>query len=799
VTHGPLAPLIATPQWIVVLLVPLANGKTDKLPMDPRTWRVTAKDSGGAHNPAMWMGHATASAAVARLGAGHCLGFVITAADPFWCLDIDNALQPGNTWSPLALALRNALPGTVIEVSQSGRGLHIWGQGAVPSHASKNIPLGLELYTELRFIALGSHQTGDMTQPCAAIAQVAATYFPPRETAGVDLPDDGPRADWRGPTDDDDLLRRALQSRSAAAAFGTGASFADLWEGNDSALARAYPPDSSSSEPFDRSSADAALFQHLAFWTGCDQARMLRIAQRSALKRDKWEREDYVARTVTRACTLQHDVLQDRPDPTPPMLAPAAAPSPVAPPAPPADAAPTHPTAPTAAMTARDGSRLLGAQQQQSLFAGCVYVADYHQVLCPGGVARDPARFKTIYGGYSFVMDNQNTRVVRDAFEAFTQSQIVACPVVDGTAFKPSLPYGTVIESEGRKRVNTYWPANVARKQGDATPFLRHLEKLLPDAGDRRILLYYLAGCVQFVGHKFQWFPLLVGVEGNGKSFLSECAANAVGQRYTHWPAADKLGKDFNAWLFGRVLFCIEDLKIGDSAEVWEKLKPMITGRNLEIEGKGIDQRTDEICGNFIANSNHRDAIRATIGDRRVCHLWTAQMTVADLARDGMNDAYHAALYDWGRAGGFAIVSEFLHTMVIPPEFGLNWLLGRAPKSSSTHMAIEASRGRIEQEILEQVEQDAVGFRGGWISSIYLDRFLTGAGRGSLIPLNRRRDLLQSIGYDWHPALAGGRVDSLVLPDAGKPRLYLKAGHAAATLSRAEAAREYTRAQGVGS
>ena len=797
-TAHPLAPLLAYPQWIVVRLVPLPNGKTDKLPVDHRTGHVTPAGSGGAHNPAIWQGYVQAMLSAQSCGANHTVGFVITAPDPFWCLDIDNALQADNTWSPLALSLCQALPGTVVEVSQSGRGLHVWGQGVVPPHASKRVDLGIELYTELRFIAIGTGHVGDMSQPCPTIAQFAAHYFPPAASSGVDLPGTGPRADWLGPPDTEagnaDLLRRAMMSRSATVAFGgTGATFADLWHADAAVLARAYRPDSSSSEPYDRSSADAALFQHLAFWTGCDQGRMLRIAQGSALKREKWEREDYIARTIAKAAGQQRDVLQDKPGPASPVDA---APSP--PSLKPEDA-PTAPLALTATMTPRAGAAFLLAEQQAVLFSGCIYVADHHRVLVPGGRLYKPDQFKTVFGGHTFSMDAGNERTTRDAFEAFTQSQVLAAPWVDGVAFKPALPFGTIIESEGRRRANTYWPAKVRRVKGDPTPFLNHIARLFPNPRDQSIMLYYMAGCVQFVGNKFQWFPLLVGVEGNGKSFLSRCLAHAVGHRYTHWPTADKLGGQFNAWMFGKVLFCIEDLKIGNSTEGWERFKPFVTGDNLEIEAKGVDQRTDEVCGNLVANSNHRDAIIATLGDRRVAHLWCAQQAWGDLARDGITEAYTNWLYDeWAkRQDGYAIVAEFLHSMVIPPEFGLPWLMGRAPRTSSTDAALEVGRGRLEQEVLEQIDQGTIGFREGWVSSTYLDRFLAGTLRqgGTLAP-NKRRELMRNLGYEWHAALKDGRVNNEVLPDQAKPRLYLRLDHPARALTLpADVARAYSEAQ----
>ena len=753
--------LASIPQWLVVLLVPRADGKTDKIPVNPASGQPC-----DAHDRANWTTYEHAAGTAAAWGPQFLAGFVLTAADDLFCLDIDGALQADGTWSPLAQALVQRLPGCMVEVSQSGRGLHVWGRyPSPPAHRCKRVDLGIELYTERRFIAIGTHQTGDMLPVCDALPALIAEVFPPIEAVHADLPDDGPSEDWRGPTDDDELLRRALQSRSARSAFGAGPCFADLWEANDDVLARAYPGTGDS--PFDRSSADMALAQHLAFWTGRDQARIAALMRRSALARDKWEREDYLPRTIATACRQQREVLQDKPAPTSPLVGAALSA--------PADAAPVAVVAQTALMTTRAEQPFLTAEAQAQLFAGCIYVIDQHRVLCPGGRLMKPEQFRVVYGGYTFAMDGRNERTSRNAFEAFTESQVLRAPVADGTCFRPDLPYGTIIETEGRRRANVYWPANVRRVAGDPSPFLNHLAKIIPNERDRTMLLYYLAGCVQFAGEKFQWFPLIVGVEGNGKSALSRCVAYACGQRYSHWPSADKLGKEFNAWLFGKTFYAIEDLKIGDSDAVWEKLKPMITGENLEIEGKGVDQRTEEVCGNFLANSNHKNAVRATLNDRRVMHVWCAQMTKAELLRDGLDDAYMARLYDWLRyEDGYAIVAEYLHTLPIPEQYGRRWLKGRAPTTAHTADAIAAGLGPVEQEIQDAIERDEMGFRGGWISSGFLDGLLKRLQKDRAISLNRRREVLQALGYDWHPALTQGRVNNAVVPDGAKVKLFVR-------------------------
>ena len=315
---GPLAPLGNHRQFIPVKLVLMSDGRTEKYPIDYRTGAVTIKGSGGAHDPAIWLDYATAAVIAEGLGLAHGqrygVGFVLTAGDPFACVDIDHALQPDASWPQWVLDLCAALPGSVCELSQSGRGLHLWlRSSAMPEHAKRSsVQPGLECYSSKRFVLLGSGAVGRMADDCAGIRDVIARYFPPTAaTSGIALPDDGPRVDWCGPPEDDELIRRMLSARhSAAGAFGGRATPTQLWTADAGALAHFFPH---ASEPFNASDADAALFQHLAYWCGCDAARMERIARRSALVRDKWDRDDYMEVTIAKACKQQGKVLRDPP------------------------------------------------------------------------------------------------------------------------------------------------------------------------------------------------------------------------------------------------------------------------------------------------------------------------------------------------------------------------------------------------------------------------------------------------------------------------------------------------------
>lgn len=309
-----LAPLTNLQRWVTYETYPDEDrpGKTIKRPTDVRTglWcKVTDQTK-----------HYSYAEAVAT---GRPVGFVFVEGDGFWFLDIDGALidtSCGQQWSPLAVALCERFPLAAVEVSQSGKGLHIIGRGLAPPHACKDVPNGLEFYTDGRFVALtGTQLRGDAgADYSAALPALVAEYFPHNPHGEISGWRDQPVDDFGGPTDDAELLRAALASgkRSAAVAFGSNAViFADLWEANADVLAQRWPGNTNG---YDASQADAALAGHLAFWTGKNHERIRDLMWQSALARQKWEdRPDWLEMTIMRAASVVQNVAKGRLAPTP--------------------------------------------------------------------------------------------------------------------------------------------------------------------------------------------------------------------------------------------------------------------------------------------------------------------------------------------------------------------------------------------------------------------------------------------------------------------------------------------------
>jgi len=229
---------------------------------------------------------------------------------------------------------------------------------------------------------------------------------------------------------------------------------------------------------------------------------------------------------------------------------------------------------------------------------------------------------------------------------------------------------------------------------------------------------------------------------------------------------------------------------------VWETLKPMITERVMEIEGKGMPSVAREMCGNFILNSNHKDGIRKTGNDRRIAPLFAAQQIKADLQRDGLTAEYFTMLWDWAEAGGWAHVLHFLSTDPIDPRYNPAEGATIAPITSSTTEAITAGLGSAEQEVLDAIEEGRDGFMGGWVSSVALDQLLARIGKANAIPKNKRTDMLATMGYVPHPGLVNGRALHAI--NGQKPRLYIREGHPLASLTDAKGIKEaYELAQRV--
>ena len=101
------------------------------------------------HDSSEWATHKDAKAS----DRGDGIGFVLNG-DGIVCIDLDHCMANGKP-NQKAQALIESLPRTFIEVSPSGRGLHIWGYGSIDTGKKfERDGLSVEVYGNQRFLTV---------------------------------------------------------------------------------------------------------------------------------------------------------------------------------------------------------------------------------------------------------------------------------------------------------------------------------------------------------------------------------------------------------------------------------------------------------------------------------------------------------------------------------------------------------------------------------------------------------------------------------------------------------------------
>ena len=673
---------------------------------------------------------------------------VLSDDDPYFLLDLDACRDPQTgAPSPGVAEIFAMFPGCAAEVSINGTGYHIMGQvnpAALGERRNKFNFAGIdcEFYHTGRFVALGQGLEGnidlDWTNSLAGLV-------PTREAVTqIELVDQADPS-YTGPDDDDELIAMMISSRgSAAAMFGDKASVKELWEADVAKLSHVFP--SSTNDDFDRSSADASLMSHLAFWTGKNSERMDRLFQRSALMRDKYrKRADYRVATISSAVSGCRNVYS-KPAPA------------VAQPQDVFNAAPMG-----------SATGIMAVDEQTKYFAGCAYITAEHKILLPNGETVKPPQFKALFGGYQFIISPEG-KLSTNSFEAFTENRVARFPKAWRTRFLPQRPFG---EFDAEQNINCYLSPVIDTTPGDVSLALDLLTKLLPVERDRAIFLAWCASLVQNPGKKFLWSPVLQGAQGNGKSIWGDILSYCMGDRYTWTPKPDKLEGQFNAFIHNRTFINVEEMNIFEKHALMDTLKDYITGRKQEVEQKGVDSFMDrDYCANWFFCTNHKDAVIKAIDDRRFAIFYSAQQSRADMVRDGMlTGDYFPRFWHWLRdGGGYAAMRHFLMNYNVPPELDPAGACFLAPETSSTHEAVLTSYGVAEQYILDAVEGEEQGFRGGWISSYKAGQLLIDVG----LKRSPRKlgTILEGLGYENR-----GRLTTAVMQeDMKKPTIWSKPG-----------------------
>ena len=313
---------------------------------------------------------------------------------------------------------------------------------------------------------------------------------------------------------------------------------------------------------------------------------------------------------------------------------------------------------------------------------------------------------------------------------------------------------------DGLEIINTYRPEllpTVPEKlttadQKAINTVLTHLELLVPDKTDRGLLIDFMAYCVQKPGQKIRWAPLLIGMQGDGKTALLILLGQVLGSRNVKMLSNKSLESDFTGWAGGHSLIGIEEVKLHNHNrfDIFNTLKPIISNDIIDVHAKGKDPITLPNFSNLFMLTNHPDAMPVTDSDRRIFFLRSPHRNKEDLyaaikARTGLEgSAFHDELFDVAIKGHPGALRKWLlDHKDFSPLFKPN---GRAPENATRTDAIELSRSDEEIAIAGLVESQGLGIYPELVAGVCLTRALL-AEYDLKVSTNRLSAAMESLGF----------------------------------------------------
>ena len=265
------------------------DGRNTKIPYNPETIQRAKSD-----DPSTFKTFACAEDAFI---GGYVDGMGIRVSNGYSAIDIDHCINDGFL-SDAAMDICTSMR-SYSEKSPSGEGIRVIFKSSdfvfdKEKYYIKNPNNGIEIYMDgvtNRFVTItGNTVYGyPVIENDEVLQQILDKYMlRPAKQQKSDI-----KTPVENDLSEDQILAKAMKNYN----------FSSLFNGNMSAYNN------------DHSSADLALCNMLAFWTGKDFKKMDLLFQKSQLYREKWDREDYKKMTIEKAiasCTETYNPYQAR-------------------------------------------------------------------------------------------------------------------------------------------------------------------------------------------------------------------------------------------------------------------------------------------------------------------------------------------------------------------------------------------------------------------------------------------------------------------------------------------------------
>lgn len=333
--------------------------------------------------------------------------------------------------------------------------------------------------------------------------------------------------------------------------------------------------------------------------------------------------------------------------------------------------------------------------------------------------------------------------------------------VVNSAAYLPMCA-DRVCFYDGEEYINTFNHLSVppqAQEYDDSgiaavDAIIKHTENIFK--GDKEsvdIMIQWLAYQIQFKGRLLMWSPLIQSFEGIGKTFYAEVLACGLGARNVSIVAPEVVTSPYTGWASGSCVCVLEEIKLTghNRHDVLNTIKPFITNNVISVSDKYIKAHNTINTTNYIAFTNHRNALPLTSTDRR----WWVQFLPFNTMEEfegyigDTKENYFPALFNAVRENKEA-VHKWLAEYPISDKFkGLT----QAPATKYKEMMVSTERANHEgvDDIESIIIEGGFGVCSEVLSFKCLSEMVTMSESDFEFNTSRGARVLSFMGYSKHP------------------------------------------------
>jgi hypothetical protein len=272
-----------------------------------------------------------------------------------------------------------------------------------------------------------------------------------------------------------------------------------------------------------------------------------------------------------------------------------------------------------------------------------------------------------------------------------------------------------IFESNGETFFNSY-RANTAEMKRDpklkktaAKVFCDHIDFIATTPIEREALKNYFAFCVQNVGQKVDWTPLIISpAEGLGKSAFSELFQNIFGLHNCSTVSAQKLLSGWTDFIAEKLFVVSHEVEMSDAAGLTE-LKSLITEKRVRVNAKYARTYETNNCANFLLLSNKLSALRLEKNSRRFLVVYNNA--------EPNDKTYYDTLFDAIRNG-----TGWIYDYLMSIDLSAFEVHGAAPKTAGLAMVTETTKPDSRHWLETQYEQKTGAFATPFVSKIDIER-----------------------------------------------------------------------------